>query len=239
MTTEELEGLVESHKGLIGYDFVIYVLSTLKNNYEFGIDNQLLIYLQDKRATHIHSQIAWESLGYKLKDNAKVIYVLDKIYRVRYYDSNGYEVDISDISHDEIDKAIRLGIYKKQKIHIGNRLKSMFDISDVEINQKSIDTYRRYKEIFDNQWKIDINLLLKCFSLHYKCKIYKSENEQSFKFKYSKVNGVVTPVIILGLGSYNDKITELFKLAINSELADTNLNRDTLVTTGNLALRML
>ena len=178
-------------------------------------------------------------MGYKLKDNAKVIYVLDKIYRVRYYDSNGYEVDISDISHDEIDKAIRLGIYKKQKIHIGNRLKSMFDISDVEINQKSIDTYRRYKEIFDNQWKIDINLLLKCFSLHYKCKIYKSENEQSFKFKYSKVNGVVTPVIILGLGSYNDKITELFKLAINSELADTNLNRDTLVTTGNLALRML
>ena len=154
MTPEELYDLYENNISSVINPSMLATIADYGNNvHGFNFINRVLIYIQNKHATSVMSGEAWEIAGRRLNSRPTAIWVIDQILKTTYTDAEtGETIENSDLTLEEIDNAVRLGIFKKSKETIGLKSLPVFSLRDTTVYDS--DTYKRYTKHFKAPIKV-------------------------------------------------------------------------------------
>lgn len=112
--------------------------------------NRLIIFMQNRYCTELKSSDYWNMLGREIINNAIPVYILGDTEDIKYIDcSSNQEIKTSDLTIDEIDKAISLGVIKKTVKSTEVSEIKLYDVKDtVYSGEKSgNDEFNRCKKM--------------------------------------------------------------------------------------------
>lgn len=171
-------------------------LSDRKTNINgYNLVNRLLIYIQNKYATALRSEVGWETIGRQVKDKGYPIYILENIVSTSYIDpDNGEEIEDLDLSPVELNQAIEVGAIRKEKAITGLKCLQVFNIKDTVVIDSEI--YRQYHR--ETLKKVKISTLLQLADKKYGVKSNKTFDDSYYDEESHTIN--------IGNDGFDDKV---------------------------------
>lgn len=171
-----------------------------------GLDfiNKFLVLFQNRLATDVNSELGWAAKGRILRDINSPIYILVPNYRNRYIDvASGDEVSRLDLNTFELDRAVKLGLIKKEVSLIDFKSTIVYNITDTRVvNEQLNDRYTNSNKMTS----IKTSKLLKLGYSVCGYRIVKGKNETSYDIE--------TNTITVGEEQVIDKITAIIDIII-------------------------
>lgn len=196
LNTDELYDLYNNSLYSILNPNMLSTLSDRKYNiYGFNLVNRILIYIQNKYATSLRSEVGWEAIGRRVKDKSSPISIIENIMTTTYIDPDtDEEVHETGLNPMELDQAIGIGAIKRVKEVIGIKCIQVYNIKDTDITD--INLYKQYYK--SSLRKVKLSTLLALASKKYAVNCIKSKSKSTFNLK--------TNTIEIGEDSFEDKI---------------------------------
>lgn len=108
-----------------------YLRATAKLSYNFI--NKFLIHFQNRGVTDVRSEIDWLAVDRAVSKVNNPIYIIEPVNKSCYIDATtGKEVETDGLGFDDLSKALKLGIIKREKENIGFTSAIVYDIKDTE-----------------------------------------------------------------------------------------------------------
>ena len=144
MEAENLKDLFEKGIDIISSPKEYAHIVNMKNNlYRLDTINRILLYVQNDNAFDVRTALEWSSLNRDIRKGQKPAYMILPSYDVKYIDNEtGETIKDSDLSPDELVRAIEYGIVKRDESIQDTEVIPYFDI-------------RQTKSVNNAEYKVD------------------------------------------------------------------------------------
>lgn len=132
---EDLQRLYNNFSlNLVKPDALTSILNRALKTPYLDFYNLSLAYIQNKFASNIRSELGWNNIGRHVKEGSSPIFVVSNIYKAVYIDTEtGDKINISELSPEELAKAIELQTIKRQMDSVSQSIEAWFSMSSTEV----------------------------------------------------------------------------------------------------------
>lgn len=132
----------------------------MKNFFLHNFYNNILIRAQCEWCTDVRTKEQWLMCGYKLKEDARTIWIVDSIESNKYKDATtGNDEDTSLMSIEELNAAIQIGLLVKSTSKKIYKCIRAYDISDTVQGRCRIVTFNEIRQSIMNNYDIEIRIV--------------------------------------------------------------------------------
>lgn len=120
------------------------IASHASNIQGYSFINRLLIFMQNMYSTEVRSEESWLADGYIIKPNSTPLGIITPVTDTKYFNSDtGEEIGSTELSANEFNKAVKLGIVNKEVSIKELKCTLVYDSSNVELSENIEDKHKK------------------------------------------------------------------------------------------------